>query len=165
MSSHRKRKFAAGVTALLAVTGCAVKDINLVEDRRIHVDAPHDQQMVRLPVTLRWSTRGVAPGLTYAVFLDRPPIRPGKTLKSLAKDAEDDACMARPDCPDAAWLAGRGVYLTKNRSLVLSALADRRPENRPKARDGHEAVIVLLNGTRRVGESSWYRQFYIERGR
>lgn len=155
---------ASAVTAVM-LSGCAVHGLNLVEDRRLRMEAPGDQQTVRLPVTLRWAAHGIDPALTYGVFVDRAPIRPGQTLRSLAKDAEDDACLARPDCPDAAWLAGRGVFLTRSPFVVLSALPDRRPENRPKARDGHEAVIVLLAGDRRVGESSWYRQFYVKRGR
>lgn len=161
----KPQRWAVAVCLAVAtlLTGCAIPDVDLVEDRRVHIDAPQDQQTVDLPVTLRWSAHDVDPGLTYAVFVDHAPIRPGATLRSLAEDAEDVACLSRPDCPDAAWLQGRGIYLTRSTSLVLDTLADRRPLHRSNARDSHEAVIVLLAGTRRVGEGSWYRQFYVRR--
>lgn len=148
------------VAGTLALEGCAVSGVDLVQDRRVEIQEPAEQASVSPPLTVRWSAHDTA-GLHFAVFVDRPPIPPGASLRSLAK--QDHACLARPDCPDQAWLAGKGVYVADSTAVRVAALGDNRPEHQPRARDAHEVTIVLLDGDRRSGESAWHRQFYVPR--
>jgi hypothetical protein len=156
-----------GTTAVAAVvsaivSGCAFSGINLVDDRRVHFVSPAAFSDVTLPLTVSWATSvrdvGTNGGYVFAVFVDRAPIGPGQTLRSLAKD--DPTCLAQPTCPDAAWLAQRNIYLTTQPHLTLTTL----PDNRTAAthsRDGHYIIVTLLRGGRRVGESAWQRDFYV----
>jgi len=156
------------VVALLALVavalpGCGLltTDVNLVQDRRVDVEAPGKAARVGLPVTIRWSAHDVA-GRTFALFVDRAPIKPGDSFRALAEDEHDDACLQQRGCPDAGWLRNRGVYVTTGRSLTLDTLPDTRDTGRG-ARDSHEVTIVLMHDGRRDGEAAWSRQFYVDR--
>ncbi|HVF75556.1 MAG TPA: hypothetical protein VM938_10950 [Acidimicrobiales bacterium] len=154
------RRLAAGLAvAALLTGGCAVSGINLVQDQRVRILAPGPDDEVTVPLTIRWEAERVE-GLTFAVFVDRAPIKPGASLRSLAED--DDVCLSRPDCPDAGYLASKGVYVTTEPSVTLPGLPDHRATEEHR-RDPHFATIVLIDGDRRVGESAWYRDFSIIR--
>jgi hypothetical protein len=157
--------FSASLGLIVVLSGCAgfTTDVSLVRDHRVHIESPRRQARVGLPVTLRWSARDVDADETFGLFFDTPPIKPGASMRSLPEKVHDDACLIRPTCPEADWLSGRGIYLTKDRSFVLRALPDLR-EQRRGARDSHQVTIILLRHNRRVGEAGWTRQFYVERG-
>ena len=95
----------------------------------------------------------------FAVFVDRAPMPVGKDLKWLAR--RDKGCQRDARCPDAEYLADRGVYVTTDTSLSVDRL--------PNAGDGvgkeqHFVNVVLVDGTgHRIGESAWYRAFQAER--
>ena len=77
---------AVAALGLLALSGCAFHDINIVEDRRIALTGLKDGATVRVPFTLSWDVRkDIAPGhdVAFAVFVDRTAIKPGRTLKSV----------------------------------------------------------------------------------
>lgn len=146
--------------AMLA--GCAFSNVDLVKDRRVHILTPRDQATVAMPVTVRWTAHDTG-SLRFAVFVDRSTLRPGAGLRSLVPK-DDAACRADPHCPDADWLASNGVYLADTTSLTLPSFKDNRPAHNHGARDTHTITIVLLDGDRRKGEGSWYRQVYVDRG-
>jgi hypothetical protein len=149
----------AASTLLIALSGCA--GLNFRQDHRVRVDQPRDQQSVHLPVEVSWTAHDTSPA-QFAVFVDQATIKPGQSLRALAK--HDPACLARRNCPDAAWLSGHGVYLTDATHLTLTSLADNRTAGEAHGRDEHTAVIILIRDGKRVGESAWYRQFYLLRG-
>jgi hypothetical protein len=161
-AAHR-RALALAAVAGTVLTGCGgfTTDVRLVQDGRLQLEAPPKASRQRLPVTIRWRARDLG-DRTFAVFVDRSPVAPGETLRKIAQDEHDDACLARPGCPDAGWLSNRGVYLTGADSLQLRVLPDTSDTGRG-ARDSHEITVVLMDGDRRDGESAWSRQFYVER--
>jgi hypothetical protein len=88
---------------------------------------------------------------------------PGESLRYYARD--DETCNPQTNCPDAAYLADRNVYLTRNTTYPVTALQDTRPVDRPGAPDDHEITIVLMNGrNERIGESAFKVAFTVDRG-
>jgi hypothetical protein len=149
------------VPCALALAACTFSNVDLVQDRRVHILTPGDQATVTTPLTMRWSARDTG-SLRFAVFVDRATLRPGERLRSVVPK-DDTVCRSDPHCPDASWLASNGVYITAGTSLTLPSLKDNRPANNLGARDSHTITVVLLDGDRRQGEGSWYRQVYVNR--
>lgn len=155
------------VLATLLTTGCDVSSMGFVQDERIKVVDPPDRSVVSLPVTLRWQVRdftvtgrdgnSVVDAGYFAVFVDRPPIPAGKSLKWYA--LQDGSC-GDSACGKVDNLAN--IYVTEEASLELTSLPDLRERGEVER---HEAVIVLLDGTgARIGESAFYVRFSYERG-
>jgi hypothetical protein len=147
--------------AAAAIAGCSVNNLAFREDDRIDIVSPGDREEVRLPVRIRWTSELDPPasgGPYYAVFLDREPIRPGQSLRSLG----DDSCDKTPGCPDLQYLRDRYVFVTDERSLTLDAVPAKDSSQRTGA-DRHEATIVLIDRDgRRIGESSYTVEFAVE---
>lgn len=152
------------ILGLISATGCDVSNMAFVQDERLRVIAPEDRGMVSLPVTLRWEFRGgtdesgiaVEMAEQFAVFVDRPPIPPRKSLEWFAHQSDScgqSACGSVDNVSD--------VYTTKKTSVVLTRLPA-LPEGRDIER--HEAVIILLdrNGVR-ISESAFYVRFNFKR--
>lgn len=153
-------------TAVFLVTGCNVSSMAFVQDDRLRVVEPEDRSNVELPLTLRWETHDfVVTGRDgqrtsdagyFAIFVDRPPIPPGKTLEWYAQ--QDDSCGGSA-CGTIDNLSD--IYTTEKTTLELTRL--------PSLNDGtdterHEVVVVLLDGTgARIGESAFYVGFNFER--
>jgi hypothetical protein len=164
---RRAASLAAALAA--ALSGCA--DVKLRRDERLRILAPPERTVVHGPVVVEWRIdaddfrpagfdgsavdgRGV-----FAVFVDRPPIAPGRYLDSLAES--DRLCRATPGCPDREWLADRGVLLTTQPRVALAALPAGRGRRAGSGQRAHEITIVLLDGRgRRIGESAWSRTLY-----
>lgn len=160
------------LAAVVLAAGCG--DIELERDGRVGFLAPPERARVELPLVLRWSVerqdfratgfdgsrsgrRGV-----FAVFVDSAPMRPGQHLDSLAD--RDRSCRASPGCPDTAWLAEHGVYLTTRPQLVLRGLPADSGRRAPAGRR-HQATLVLLDGRGvRTGEGAWIRSFVAPEG-
>ena len=155
----------ASVALLAALAGCGTDGLAFREDTRLDIVEPADRARVALPVTLRWETDGLRLGdpdgpQAFAVFVDREPVRPGRSLR----DVGDDECKKTPGCPDPTYLRERHVHVTTETSLVLEAVPDLRSSTRTGASDRHEAVIVLLDAEgRRMGEAAYAAEFTVER--
>jgi hypothetical protein len=156
------------MAAMLAITlpGCAFSNIDLLQDRRVHIQSPKTDQTVNLPVTITWTASDIAvgqgrPPVLFGVFVDRAPIKPGATLRSVA--GGDKQCLRNPSCPDATYLRVHGVYVVDGTQLTLPFLADLRTAHSPVHQDVHTVTIVLLIGDRRDGESAFTRTFYVAR--
>lgn len=148
------------------ISGCDWSTMAFVQDHRVRVVEPADRSTVTLPVALRWKVDGfritgkngsASPDAGYfAVFVDRPPMPPGRSLEWLAR--RDDSC-GDSACGSVKNLAD--VYSTKATELKLTRLPatdDRRETER------HEAVVVLLDGTgHRISESAFYVRFNFQR--
>jgi hypothetical protein len=145
---------------LLATTAsaCTASGLSFREDKRISIQQPSTDDEVALPLTVSWDAEDYDG--YYGVFLDSTPMRPNRGLLSLVPS--DDPCRAREICPDATWLAQRTIFVTKQTSLQIPRLPDRRSNGR--SRDRHQLTIVLLDADGvRKGESAFVREFIVER--
>lgn len=166
----RPRVLAAA--ALLGATvasaaGCEFADYQFRVDDRMTIVEPPAQSTVDPPFRITWEMEDFdATGLdgstaedsgVYAVFVDRPPMKAGQSLRSLFDD--DPACASDARCPDAAQLARENIYVTTKEGVRVKFL----PLAGAGGPDLHTITIVLLDGSgRRIGESSWYRTFTTE---
>jgi hypothetical protein len=158
-----------GLASLVATTGCQVSNLQFRNDNRLHFSAPKARSLVSAPLTVSWQMQGFTPsGLdgskeatkgAFAVFVDKAPMPVGKDLRWLAR--KDPGCKRDARCPDATYLADRGIFVTTDSSLTLAVL--------PAVPDGvgdeqHYVNVVLLDGTgHRIGESAWYQPFTSKR--
>jgi hypothetical protein len=143
------RRLAVAVVVAVLLPSCGFSGLNFVQDDRVSIVTPDDRETVSVPFTVRWTTEAFDG--TYAVFVDREPLRAGTTLASLA--SSDDVCEATPGCPDEPWFTERNVYATDATSLTIEHV----PElNRNDQRAFHEVTIVLIGRDgKRVGESAF----------
>jgi hypothetical protein len=163
------KRITALLLAIAATAGCNISQLQFKNDHRLSFQSPHSREKVKAPFTIRWSMKDFdATGLdgsrdknkgAFAVFIDRAPMPVGKDIKWLAKN--DTSCKRDPRCPDAEYLASKGVFITKDTSVnidVLPAVGDGVGD------DQHDVIIVLLDGTgHRIGESGWHRGFTSKR--
>ena len=169
----RSSRSALVVVALLLATatacGFGTAGLSFVADDRVSITSPRDREKVRLPVTLDWTVEdfGITqPGLGsgddqgyFAVFADRTPVPPGKTLAYVARD--DRSCRRDDGCPDEEYLETRHIYTTTRTRLVLTTLPKTASDGR---REFHDVTVVLLDSDgRRIGESAWHVRFELER--
>lgn len=157
---------------LLAFTvfGCGISDLEFTNDTRLSFLAPGERELVGLPVTIEWTMEDfAATGLdgssksdrgAFVVFVDQAPIPAGRDLAWIARG--DSSCSRDARCPDVAYLADRGVYVTTETSITLEQLPR---VGGPNSRDEeHYVNVVLVDGTgARIGESAWYRTFLTPR--
>jgi len=156
----RQRIAVLGVVAVMSsgAGACSVHGLSFVQDDRIDITQPAGGATISLPFDLTWSSKGFHG--TYAVFFDRPPMRPGRTLLSLVPP--QDSCRTDPACPTADWLSSRQVHVTRRTALHVDQLPELRSSNR--AADRHEVTIVLLDEDgRRMGEAAFTRDFIVDR--
>ena len=145
--------------ASVVTSACGVRDLDYVQDDRVAITAPGTNDAVTLPFEVSWTVEDFDG--RFAVFFDRSPMPRGRDLRSLVP-RDDGVCRADPECPDAGWLAARGIYVTDETHLTISALPDLRQTSRQK--DRHEVVIVLLDERgERVRESAFIREFMVDR--
>jgi hypothetical protein len=141
-------------------SGCAVNGLSFVIDDRVEIVRPTSNEELTLPLTVTWTVDDYDG--YFAVFFDRSPVRPNQNLRSLVP--RDDPCRIDDACPDEAWLAAHGVYVTRTTSLTIPNLADRRDSSH--AKDRHDLTIVLLDSTgKRQGEAAFSREFIVSRER
>lgn len=142
----------------LALAACVPQGLAFRVDDRLTFRSPEDRSTVTLPVTLEWTIRDFD-GESFAVFVDRPPMPPGETLRWVARD--DRSCREDDGCPDEAYLNERHVYPTTRTRLVLEQV----PRGDEGRRERHRAVVVLLDADgRRMGESAFEITFDVDRG-
>ena len=162
---------AAAVAVLLLATGCVSQDLAFRIDDRVEIVAPSDRAEVSLPITIDWEVADfdvVEPGSPvredagyFAVFVDRAPVPPGKTLAHVAKD--DTGCREADGCPDAEYLSSRGIWTTTDTQLVIDQLP--RTGDDDDRRERHTATVVLLDASgARIGESAFEVVFEVDRG-
>lgn len=140
-----------------------------MQDERLSIVRPADRAKVELPLTLSWEIddfritgptgKAEKDAGYFAVFVDRAPQAPGRTVESVA--GKDPICAVATDCPSAEDLRQLGVYTTDATSLTIEEIRDLSRDDR---RDFHEVTIVLLNGEgERIGESAFRVEFEIDR--
>jgi len=136
----------------LTVASCAYGP--LTNDGRLRVLRPQSLSVATLPVQIGWSWRGPRRPPTFALFVDRTPIRPGQTLRAVVPSG--DPCLVTPGCPDATWLREHGVFVVSGTEASIPAVA---VPGGTAGRDDppvHQVTIVLLDGRgRRVSEAAY----------
>jgi hypothetical protein len=161
--------------AVAAILGCAALaacsgDLQFTNDHRLAFTDPANHAKVTEPITVTWSMKdfevvgkdggtGKDRGF-FAVFVDKPPIKVGKSLKSIV-DKTDRSCAKDPACPSEQYLKDRNIYLTSTTSVVI----ERFPKlTNKRSRQDHDVTVILLDGTgRRIGESAWSRTFEVRK--
>jgi len=156
----------AALVATLSLSGCGLthlQDLNFRVDKRLHFVAPEARSTVHRPFTVSWTmsdfriaAKGSEPPTRdagyFAVFVDRSPIKPGKTMRSLTSN--DQACQVDPKCPDRAYLEGINVYETTATSLRLSQVSNVRGDK--ETLQHHYITVVLMDTAgHRIGERAW----------
>jgi hypothetical protein len=98
---------------------------------------------------LRWTATERPRGFAkFAVFIDRVPVAPGRSIDSIA----DDACKRRPNCPDATYLRSLNVYLTTEPRLeILTVPLVPGISGRAKEPTHTASVVYIDTKGRRVG--------------
>ncbi|MFI6503948.1 hypothetical protein [Nonomuraea typhae] len=163
------RWFARGATAMVAVAalaGCGLTDLddlNFRTDDRLRFVSPQVRSTVKSPVTITWTmndfriaAEGSEPpsrGAGYfAIFVDQPPIEPGRTMDDVAEG--DSLCEGSPSCPDQTYLAGHDIHTTTKTSFEIASIP-----NLPASKEElqlHTITVVLMDTSgRRIGESAW----------
>ena len=155
------RRAAIVLALALLTSGCGVSGLAFRQDDRLSFVTPEDRAEITLPLTVEWEVEDFEVGRgagSFAVFVDRAPQPPGKTLDWLARD--DDSCRAEDGCPDEQWFAERDVFRTTDRQLTIEQLPARTDDRR----ELHEVTVVLLDEQgRRVGETGWTLEFQVAR--
>ena len=154
------RTAALAVALALVSSACSVRGVAFRQDDRLSFVSPGDRDEVTLPVTIEWEVEDfdVPSDGSFAVFVDRAPQPPGKTLDWLARD--DDACQSTDGCPDETWFADRDVFPTTETSITIDQLPDRTDDGRER----HEVTVVLVDREgRRIGETGWTLEIEVDR--
>lgn len=154
------------VVTLGLLSGCGIahpQNLNYRTDDRLEFTSPDARSLVSTPLTIRWRIRDFEvrpPGSGrpsrdagyFAIFVDRAPIKPAETMRAIA--SEDQECLRRAGCPDAAYLADRRVYTTTASGLTIDQIPA-LPGVKERIQM-HAITVVLMNSSgRRIGESAW----------
>jgi hypothetical protein len=159
----------AAVLLLFLAAACLPQGLAFVQDDRVEIVAPDPQSHVSLPVTIEWEAedfeitgkdgRSTNTAGYFGVFVDTPPVPPGKPLAWIAHN--DQPCISSPGCPDRLYLADRGVHATSETSFTLKQLPDL---DAYQGNETHEVTVILLDGTgHRIEESAWHVTFFYDR--
>jgi hypothetical protein len=149
------------VIALASLASCSGEQVAAMQfhrDNRLEFTSPPARERVDLPLRVAWRFDGDLGSNAFGVFVDRSPIGVAEPLKSVASG--DRSCELDPTCPDEAYLANIGVYVTTKPELELSTL----PRVGGVGDEQHTITVVLLDKARvRRTESHWYVEFRLAR--
>ena len=148
--------------AALAVAACSqfsAEGLLLRSDESITITSPRDRSTTSVPLIVEWTDDDPRAGGAYAVIIDRTPMPPGEPVTWFARN--DENCQPTQACPDARWLAIRGVTVTDE----LSAMIEIVPTRGESRADGfYEITIVRLDAQgRREGEAAFAVRVRVER--
>jgi hypothetical protein len=141
---------ASGVLVLASLGGGARA---FVADRSVYITSPWPLATVTPPFTIAW--RG--PHRRYAVFVDIPPIAPGRSFRDLAPTSCQQVRMCEPS---ADFLTTIGVYETSTDEVSLTTLPSLTGVGSKERHPIHLATVVVVDaGGRRVGAGAWQVEF------
>jgi hypothetical protein len=135
------------------LAGCAqfgTDGLSLRADRSITITTPKNRMRLPLPLQVAWTDTAPRAGGSYVVLIDRSPMPPGETVHWFAKGDAD--CATTPSCPDALYLARRGVTVTSATSVSIAIVP---PLVGSRSSNFHELTVVRLGADgRRDGETA-----------
>jgi hypothetical protein len=168
------RRRRVGLALLLAVaplTGCGFSNLQFRTDHRLDFLSPDDRAKVTQPVTISWrmddfriAELGSEPPTRdagyFAIFVDRSPVKPGKTLRDVV--GGDDYCRQNPKCTSRAELRQYRVFTTTDTSFRFPRLPDLLSND--ESVQLHTFTVVLMDTAgHRIGESAWRLELRIPR--
>lgn len=131
------------LTAAVLLGGC--QDMQFRLDHRIEVQSPGNFAKVREPLSVRWTARDFNPpsdGM-FAVFVDRDPMPPGKTMDYFSDKDRNH------------------IWVVDTPSLTVDSLPG-KPGVNDIERNHHDVTIVLLDASgKRIGETAGFAEFDI----
>ena len=154
------RSFAAlgvGLTVIVSAPSCGLGSESFAQDRSVSIEAPRPLATVSTPLVIRWSARRPLPkGESYAVFVDRPPVSPGHSLRGIT----GAACQRNPACPTIADLNSLNVFITNATFTVVPSVPIFTAHG--NRFETHQAIIFYVDSQRRrVGEAAFEVTFRI----
>jgi hypothetical protein len=144
----------AGAVAASLGTGCGTP-LAFRQDNALRIVSPRSLQTVTAPAHVQWVTSSpLGSGTRFAVFIDSPPLPPGRSLRSLVR--RDDPCLRQAVCPDANWFELHGIRVTTATEVDI----DRFPilggvvgKTEPVI---HEVIVVPIDAAgRRIGACTY----------
>lgn len=145
------RSAVPALVAGLVVAGCGGAPRALVADQHVRIVSPAPLDVVAAPFTVRWTSTNRS-DRSFAVFVDLQPVPPGHQLRDLA----DEQCKKIRGCPDAGYLANRGVFVTERSEVEVPTLPVLRGTGARARHPAHIVTIVTLDSAgRRTGDGSW----------
>ena len=168
--ASRSAPVLATAALLLTLTGCALAHPGSLQwrvDKRLHFLSPAARAKVGQPVTITWrmdnfhiAPLGSGPSSKntgyFAIFIDRSPMKPGKSLNAINK--HDAACVDAAVCTTKDYLARKQVYTTTKDEFTVQDVSDILSNK--LSTQFHTATLVLLNTAGlRIGESAWTIEF------
>jgi hypothetical protein len=152
----RRRRILVGCAVMsVAVAGCGNTPREFRQNQSLRIVSPTELQTVTAPAQIRWVTTSALPANTrFAIFIDTPPLPPGRTLRSMVR--RGDPCLLLASCPDATWFQLHGVRLAPSHEVAV----DRFPilggvvgKTSPVI---HQVTIVPIDTTgRRIGAATY----------
>jgi hypothetical protein len=132
----------------LLLAGCSTAGGFTKNDRMAFVGV-RELDIVTLPVRIRWTAHQMPKRVVqFAVFVDRMPPAPERTLRSLT----DDACQRQPGCPDVSYLAERHIYIEGSRDAIIESVPILSGITARAAMPVHQVTVVPIDAhERRVG--------------
>jgi hypothetical protein len=166
------------VALLFFAASCQTSGMSFTRDARLAIEAPHERATLQLPVDVRWrpsasleaSMRRSNGDQYYGVFVDREPVRSGNDISAMV----DSECRRTPGCGTESWFNDRGVYFTRDTSVTINDIQDKRDDRARETRDLHQVTVVVMrraekrvltsviDGTR-DGEGAEMVEFWISR--
>jgi hypothetical protein len=132
--------------ATCALTSCGSRHLAFRADDSLRISAPQELQRVELPVRIVWRAADrshaalTGRGPFFAVFVDRPPVAAGSSLRTLV----DDTCRRTPNCPDLTWFADRFVFVTGEKSVTIETVPADVTGTRTGADHTHRVTVVRV---------------------
>ncbi len=150
----------------ILTTSCGLfrpSELNFRTDSRLEFTAPPARTLVRTPLHVAWQihdfqivpphsappTKGAG---YFAIFVDRSPIKPARTMRDVA--SRDETCLARPGCPDEVYLEQRQIFTTTNEDLTIPQIPS-IPGDSEKIQQHTVTVVLMDTSGHRIGESGW----------
>lgn len=161
-----RRTLTPALALVMVLSGCGLthpQNLNFRVDNRFEFVSPEARALVKQPLTVSWTMKDftvAAKGSQspstdagyFAIFVDRSPIKPGETMKAVAKG--DRVCERSPDCPNKGYLEQHEVYETTGTSFTLPRIPN--VTGNKETVQVHSITIILLDtGGHRIGESAW----------
>ena len=146
-----------GLTVIVSAASCGIGSESFAQDQSVSIEAPRPLATVSTPLLIRWSAQRPLPkGEWYAVFVDRPTVSPGHSLREVTSAA----CQRNPACPTIADLNSLNVFITNATFIVVPSVPIFSAHG--NRFETHQAIIFYVDShRRRVSEAAFEVTFRI----